>query len=429
MTKPQNVLIIGSGGREHALAWKIAQSPMLGKLYIAPGNGGTTGIATSVAIAAGDIAGLQEFALTHDIDLTVVGPDDTLALGVVDAFTAAGLRIFGPTKAAAQIEASKAFSKELMAACNVPTASFATFSALEPALAYVRSHRLPVVVKASGLALGKGVSICATLAEAEAALHDMMETKIFGAAGSSVVIEDFLTGQEISIHAFCDGRTAVLFPTAQDHKPAYDGDQGPNTGGMGTFAPVPWAGADLVARAKTTVVEPILAAMRKADAPFTGLLYPGLMVEPGGDSLNVLEFNARFGDPETQSYLRLLESDLLEVLNACVDGRLDQLAISWSDRTTVTVVLASGGYPGSYPKGLPISGLEEAAVLPDVVVFHAGTKLENGRLVTAGGRVLGVSATGADLQDARAKAYAAAKLIHFEGVQYRTDIGSKSLAS
>lgn len=428
MNKPQTIFVIGAGGREHALAWKLAQSPQAGRIFIAPGNGGTGGVATNVDIAAGDISGLLKFAQENNVDLTVVGPDDTLALGVVDAFTKAGLRIFGPTQAAAQIEASKAFSKELMAKTGVPTARFETFTELEPALKYVAGHEFPVVVKASGLALGKGVSICANREEAEIALREMMEDKIFGAAGNSVVIEDFLTGQEVSIHAFCDGHTAVLFPTAQDHKPVRDGDQGPNTGGMGTLSPVPWTTKELLNEAKKQVVEPILAGLRGSGAPFTGLLYPGLMVAKDG-SFKVLEYNARFGDPETQSYMRLLETDLLAILNVCVDGRLADVEITWADKTAVTIVLASGGYPGSYPKGLPISGLDEAAAQPDVVVFHAGTKLDDGRVVTAGGRVLGVTATGRDLADARAKAYAAARLIHFDGVQYRSDIGSKSLAA
>ncbi len=426
MTKLQNVLIIGSGGREHALAWKIAQSKQLNQLFVSPGNAGTAAIATTVPISTGDVSELLKFALANSIDLTVVGPDNTLALGVVDAFQAAGLRIFGPTQAAAQIEASKAFSKRLMTDSGIPTAQFATFTDLATAKTYLTGRRFPLVVKASGLALGKGVYICQTAAEAETALDDMMTQKIFGAAGSSVIIEDYLGGREVSIHAFCDGRTAVLFPSAQDHKTIFDGDQGPNTGGMGTYAPVPWAGEALVQSARQTVVEPILAALAEAGAPFTGLLYPGLMVESG--HFNVLEFNARFGDPETQSFMRLLDSDLLEVINACVDGRLADTTVKWSNRTAVTVVLASGGYPGKYAKGLPITGIDQAAALPDIVVFHAGTALKDGRIVTNGGRVLCVSAIGADLQDAQAKAYAAVKLIHFEGLQYRTDIGAKGLA-
>jgi len=427
MFKPQKVLIIGSGGREHAIAWKIAESGHIGELFVAPGNGGTASIATNVALSSSDVPGLVDFATANAIDLTIVGPDDSLALGVVDAFRAAGLRIFGPTQAAAQIEASKAFSKQLMIESGIPTAKFETFTELAAAKRHLRGRRFPVVVKASGLALGKGVYICQDLAAAEAALADMMTGHIFGVSGSTVVIEDYLTGREVSIHAFCDGHTAVLFPTAQDHKPALDGDTGPNTGGMGTYAPVPWAGPDLVEQAQKTVVEPILAALGKAAAPFSGLLYPGLMV--GLDGFNVLEFNARFGDPETQSYVRLLDCDLLEVLEACVVGRLAGTTVKWSDRTAVTVVLASGGYPGKYATGKPITGIEAAAALPDIVIFHAGTTLKNGQIVTSGGRVLGVSATGADLRDAQAKAYAAIKLIHFEGMQYRTDIGAKGFSA
>jgi phosphoribosylamine--glycine ligase len=354
----QNILVIGSGGREHALAWKIAQSPQLAQLYVAPGNGGTAGIATNVPIPASDIDGLLEFARANDIHLTVVGPDDTLAAGIVDAFREAGLRIYGPTKAAAQIEASKAFSKDLMTKTHVPTAKYATFTDLVAAKDYVHSHPFPAVIKASGLALGKGVYICQDREEAHRALEEIMGEKVFGEAGSQVVIEEFLGGQEVSIHAFCDGHTAALFPSAQDHKRIGTGDTGPNTGGMGTFAPVPWVKPALLHRVQKEVVQPILTGLRDHHAPFTGTLYPGLMVD--GDQLHVLEYNARFGDPETQSYMRLLDTDLLDILDACVDGTLADLHIRWSDRTAVTVVLASGGYPGKYPKGLPITGLNQA---------------------------------------------------------------------
>ena len=423
----QNVLIIGGGGREHALAWKIAQSPRLGRLYVAPGNGGTHTIATNVAISAGDVSALLDFAINNNIGLTIVGPDDSLALGIVDAFNAANLKIFGPTRAAAQIESSKTFSKKLMSAAGIPTANFESFTEIDAATAYIDDHSYPLVVKASGLALGKGVSICQSRAEARATLVDMMSIGKYGDAGNSVVIEDFLPGREISIHAFCDGQSAALFPSAQDHKPAYDGDKGPNTGGMGTIAPVPWADEQLLDQARAVVVEPILAALRQSGASFSGLLYPGLMV--GDNGFNVLEFNARFGDPETQSYMRLLESDLLEILNACVDGALVSQSIQWSRLTAITVVLASGGYPGSYDKGLKISGLIEAAQLPDIEIFHAGTKQEGSAMLTNGGRVIGVSATGVDLPDAQAKAYAAIQLISFDGMEYRTDIGNKSLSS
>lgn len=421
----QNVLIIGSGGREHALAWKLAQSPNLDKLYVAPGNAGTAAIATNVPLGVTDQTGLLAFAKEHDIHLTVVGPDDVLAAGMVDAFRAAGLRIFGPTKAAARIESSKAFSKDLMQSSSVPTASYQTFTDQEAATSYLASQNYPLVVKASGLALGKGVYICANESEARQALEEIMGEKIFGESGSEVVIESYLTGQEVSVHAFSDGHTAALFPPAQDHKQIFDGDKGPNTGGMGTFAPVPWVRPALMERVQTEVVDPILAGLSRTDAPFSGLLYPGLMVD--GAKLNVLEFNARFGDPETQSYMRLLKTDLLEVLNACVDGTLDQVALTWSDQTAVCVVLASGGYPGSIKKGLEITGIEAAEKLPGVVVFHAGTAQQDGKIVTAGGRVLGITAVGGDIAEARAQAYAAIKFIHFDGMQYRTDIGQKSL--
>jgi phosphoribosylamine---glycine ligase len=431
MTNAQNVLIIGSGGREHALAWKLAQSPRIGRLFVAPGNGGTAQVATNVPLPASDAAGLIAFAQDHDIHLTVVAPDDALAAGLVDAFQAAGLRAFGPTQAAAQIESSKAFAKDLMAARHIPTAEYATFTDLAEAKAYTGRASFPLVVKASGLALGKGVVICANLDEANQALEDIMGEKVFGAAGSSVVIEAFLSGQEISIHAFCDGHTTALFPAAQDHKAIHDGDRGPNTGGMGTFAPVPWVQPKLLETVRTTVVEPALAGLAAQGAPFTGLLYPGLMVA-GNSDFKVLEFNARFGDPETQSYLRLLETDLLDIFDACLDGTLADLPIKWSGQTAVTVVMASAGYPGKYRKDLPITGLEAAAAQPDVVVFHAGTRLADtaspqaGPYLTSGGRVLGVSATGRDLADAQAKAYAAVKLIRFDGAQYRTDIGAKA---
>lgn len=422
---PQNVLIIGSGGREHALAWKIAQSPRLGRLYVAPGNGGTAGLAHNLDIKASDIPALVEFARTNDIHLTVVGPDDSLAAGVVDAFQAAGLRVFGPTQAAAQIEASKAFSKDLMTRAGIPTARHRTFTDHAAARRYLSDQTYPLVVKASGLALGKGVYICADEAEAQRALAEIMTDNIFGEAGNSVVIEDYLEGQEVSVHAFTDGHSAVLFPPAQDHKRIGTGDTGPNTGGMGAFAPVPWVKPGLMDLVHRQAVDPALAALETAGTPFTGVLYPGLMVD--GNQLNILEFNARFGDPETEVFMRLLRSDLLDVLDACVDGRLSDVPPVWDDRTAVTVVLASAGYPGKSRTGLPITGLAAAAAHPDVVLFHAGTKQEGERIVTNGGRVLNVTAVGDDLADARAKAYAAIDDIHFEGMQYRTDIGQKAL--
>ena len=417
-----NVLIIGSGGREHALAWKLAQSPRIGKLYVAPGNGGTRQVAENVSIEATDIEGLIQFAEENKIGLTVVGPDDPLALGVVDAFHSRGLRIFGPTRAAAEIESSKAFAKNLMSEANIPTATFKIFNEHNKALAYVRERGAPIVVKASGLALGKGVYVCKTLAQAEVALTEIMLDHLHKEAGSEVVVEEFLDGQEISIHAFCDGKTFVLLPPAQDHKPIRDNDEGKNTGGMGTIAPVSWVNADTLKIVGEQVVRPTLDALAKRGRQFTGLLYPGLKMTSNG--LKVLEFNARFGDPETQSYMRLLKTDLLDILEACVDGTLAELAIEWHSGFATCVVIASGGYPDEYKKGVPLHGVAEAERVSNVVVFHAGTIFEN-ELKTSGGRVLGISATGDTPRDALNSAYEAARLIQFEGMQYRSDIGAK----
>jgi phosphoribosylamine--glycine ligase len=421
----QTVLIIGSGGREHALAWKLASSPQLEKLYTASGNAGTAALGENIALNITDRDAVVQCAKDRGVDLVVVAPDDALAAGLVDALTAAGIRAFGPTQGAAQIEASKAFAKEMMAESGVPTAGFATFKRAETAKQYLTTRPFPQVVKASGLALGKGVIICQTLAEGEEAVDHIMTDKAFGEAGGTVVIEDFLAGREISIHAFCDGTSAMLFPPAQDHKQIGDGGTGPNTGGMGTYAPVPWMKPELLRATKATVVEPVLAGLAAQGTPFRGVLYPGLMVE--GNDMRVLEYNARFGDPETQSYVRLLETDLLDILNACVDGALHEIDIRWSDQSVVTVVVASEGYPGAYPKGRAITGIADAEKLPGVVVFHAGTTTKDGRVITNGGRVLGVSAIGATLAEARDRAYEAVKLVKFEGMQYRTDIAASAL--
>ena len=419
-----NVLIIGSGGREHAFAWKLAQSPRIGKLYVAPGNGGTRQVAENIPVDATDINGLVQFAMKSEIGLTVVGPDDLLALGVVDAFQARGLRIFGPTRAAAEIESSKAFAKELMNEEGIPTAAFRIFREYNEALAYIRERGAPIVVKASGLALGKGAYVCKTLTEAESALAKIMIDRIHKDAGNEVIVEDFLDGQEISIHAFCDGKTSVLLPPAQDHKPINDGDKGKNTGGMGTIAPVSWVNVETLRFVDEQIVRPTLQALAKRGRPFTGLLYPGLKMTSSGPK--VLEFNARFGDPETQSYMRLLKTDLLEILEACVNRTLAELAIEWHSGFATCVVLASGGYPDKYKKNVPIYGLTEAERVPGVVVFHAGTSFEGG-LKTSGGRVLGITAIGNTLRDALDRAYEVAQLIQFEGMQYRRDIGAKSL--
>lgn len=417
-----NVLVIGNGGREHALAWKIAQSPRSGKLYVAPGNGGTRDIAENIAVEATNTKGLVRFAEKNSIDLTVVGPDDPLALGVVDVFQSRGLRIFGPTRAAAQIEASKAFAKRLMRDNGIPTAPFRIFRKYSNALDYVRKHGAPIVVKASGLALGKGAYPCKTLVEAEKALAEIMLERAHKQAGNEVIVEEFLDGQEVSIHAFCDGKTSVLLPTAQDHKQIFDGDKGKNTGGMGTITPVPWVNAKILRNVNEQIVRPALQALTEKKRSFTGCFYPGLKMTNEGPK--VLEYNARFGDPETQSYMRLLKTDLLDVLDACVDGKLAELAIEWYPCFAVCIVLASGGYPGNYEKGIPIFGVEEADRIPGIVVFHAGTMYGN-QLRTSGGRVLGVTAVGETLQKALNQAYEAIRCIRFKGMQFRKDIGGK----
>ncbi|MBU2597115.1 MAG: phosphoribosylamine--glycine ligase, partial [Planctomycetes bacterium] len=353
-----NVLVIGSGGREDSLARRLAQSSHIGNLFVAPGNGGTRNIAENVEIEATNIKELVRFAKHNAIDLTVVGPDDPLALGVVNAFQAQGLRIFGPTRGAMQIESSKAFSKQLMRAKGIPTASFRVFRKYRRAQQYARTHSTPIVVKASGLALGKGVHLCKTFVKAEKALIEIMLENAHQQAGKEVIIEEFLEGPEVSIHALCDGQTSILFPTAQDHKPIFDGDKGKNTGGMGTFAPVPWVSAQTLKDVDSQVVQPTLNALAERGIPFTGCLYPGLKMTNGG--VKVLEYNARFGDPEMQSYMRLLKTDLLDVLDACVDGKLSKLRIEWNSGFAVCVVLASGGYPGKYKKGFPIFGINEA---------------------------------------------------------------------
>ena len=419
------VLIIGNGGREHALAWKIAQSSRVSKLYVAPGNGGTRNVAKNIAIEATNIKGLVRFAEEKSIDLTVVGPDDPLALGVVDLFHSRGLRIFGPTRAAAKIEWSKVFAKRLMLDRGIPTAPFQIFRKYKRALDYIHKHGVPIVVKAKGLALGKGVYPCKTLAEAEEALVEIMLKRVHKDAGNEVIIEEFLDGQEISIHAFCDSKTSILLPTAQDHKPVYDGDKGKNTGGMGTIALVPWVTAGMLQDIERRIAKPMLEALAERGTSFTGCLYPGLKITPAGPK--VLEFNARFGDPEAQSYMRLLKTDLLDVLDACVDGKLADLAVEWHSGFAVCVVLASGGYPGKYKKEIPISGIGEAEKVPSVVVFHAGTMYSD-QLRTSGGRVLGVTATGDTLQEALDRAYKAVYRIKFKGKQFRKDIGAKAIA-
>jgi phosphoribosylamine--glycine ligase len=422
------VLVIGSGGREQALAWKLAQSAHVKKVYIAPGNGGSTGNIENVAIGFTDVPELLKFAQEKHIDLTVIGQEAASDAGAVDAFKAAGLTIFGPTKAATRLEASKVFSKDLMASEHIPTAAYQTFTDPGDAIEYATSRPLPVVIKADGLATGKGVYICATVQEIGIAITDIMVKKVFGESGDSVVVEDFLKGQEVSVHALCDGNQAVMFPASQDHKQVFDGDKGPNTGGMGVIAPVPWVTPAHIEATKAQIVLPALAGLQKRNTPFTGCLYPGLMID--GDDIKLLEFNARFGDPEAEVYMRLLDGDLYEVLTACAKGELDPSSIAWKPGFAVTVVLCSPGYPADYPKGLPITGIAEAEKLNDIVVFHAATIRNtiagnDDEILTAGGRVLNVTATGPTLEETIDKAYAAVKLINFEGMHYRTDIGRR----
>ncbi len=418
-----SVLVIGSGGREQALAWKLAQSASVDKVYVAPGNGGSKGKISNVAIDFLDAEGLLRFAQENKIELSVIGQEASSEAGVVDAFKAAGLAIFGPSKEAVRIESSKAFSKDLMAAQNIPTAEYRNFTDPMAAAEYAKSRPLPVVIKADGLAAGKGVLICQTAEEIDSAVHEIMVKKEFGKAGNQLVVEDFLKGQEVSLHALSDGKKSAIFPASQDHKQIFDGDQGPNTGGMGVIAPIDWVTQDQLDFVNSQVVKPALEGLAKQGATFSGCLYPGLMID--GQDIQVLEFNARFGDPEAEVYMRLLDSDLFEILKSCADGTLDPSAVSWKAGYAATVVLASGGYPGNYKKGIPISGIEQAERLDDVVVFHAGTAIEDGQVVTNGGRVLNVTATGSNLDEALDKAYAAIKLIHFEGMQYRTDIGRR----
>jgi len=417
------LLVIGSGGREHALVWKLSQSPRVTSILCAPGNAGTAQLAVNHAVAATDLEGLVSLAKNEAVDLTIVGPDDPLAAGIVDRFRAAGLRVFGPTASAARLEASKSFAKDFMVRHGIPTAGSATFTDPQAALAHCASSRYPLVVKADGLALGKGVVIATTRDEAEKAVRESMIEKVFGSAGDTVVIEEFLTGPECSIHSLVDGSSYALFPDAKDHKRALEGDQGLNTGGMGTISPSREVDTAMQARIRAEVLDPFLRGLKADGLEFSGMLFPGLMMTPHGPK--VLEFNCRFGDPETQSLMRRLKSDLLDLIEATVDGQLSSVTPVWDERAAVCIVLASGGYPGPIEKGKEITGVEVAASSdPDVVVFHAGTALKDGKVVTSGGRVLGVTALGVTLEEARTKAYAAADLIRFEGKQLRRDIGA-----
>lgn len=420
-----NILVVGGGGREHALVWKIAQSPLVDKIYCAPGNPGIAQLADCVHIAADDIEGLCEFAQAEQIDLTVVGPEVPLTLGIVDHFQAAGLTVFGPTQKAAQIEGSKRFSKELMERHQIPTAAYRSFTDHGDAVAYVKEQGAPIVIKANGLAAGKGVVVAMTEEQALAALDEMMLEQVFGAAGSCIVIEEFMAGEEASFFAFTDGTSILPLASSQDHKRVYDQDQGPNTGGMGAYSPAPVVTAELHQVIVDTIVRPTIVGMAKDGCPYSGILYVGLMIKEGQP--RVVEYNARFGDPEAQPLLMRMKSDIVPILKACAEGNLDNKTIEWHDKAAVCVVMASGGYPADYAKGYSISGLEEVAAMEDVMVFHAGTGLEQGKIVNLGGRVLGVTGLGSSVAQAISSAYQAVSKIHWENVHYRRDIGARAL--
>ena len=417
------VLVIGGGGREHAIIWKLAQSINVSKIYCAPGNGGIADLAECVPIDVMDFEKLTKFAKENNIDLTVVAPDDPLAAGAVDAFEANGLRAFGPNKAAAIIEGSKSFSKDLMKKYNIPTADYEVFENSTDAINYIKANnKFPVVVKADGLALGKGVIIAKTFEEAENAVHDILDDKIFGSAGAKVVVEDFLTGPEISVLAFTDGKTMKPMVSAQDHKRAFDNDEGPNTGGMGTFSPSRVYTDEVAEECMEKIFIPTMNAMNAENRTFKGVLYFGLMKTV--DGVKVIEYNCRFGDPETQVVLPRLKSDLCEIFNAVIDQRLDEIDIEWNDDACVCVVMASGGYPKNYEKGYKIVGIKQAESL-GALVFHAGTKRSDNDILTNGGRVLGVTALGDNLEDAIQKAYKYVDLVNFENAHFRKDIGIK----
>lgn len=417
------VLVVGSGGREHALCWKIAQRPGT-EVYVAPGNIGMVDVATLVNIKVDDIAGLVDFAKAEGIDLTVVGPELPLTLGIVDAFQEAGLACFGPNKAAAKLEGSKAFSKELMKKYGIPTAAFDTFTDVEKAKAFVDEIGVPCVVKADGLAAGKGVIICMTREEADKAIEDMLTDHAFGDASATIVIEEYMVGPEVSVLAFADGKSVLPMVSAQDHKRIFDGDKGPNTGGMGAYSPAPVYTEALSAEVNKTIIEPTIAAMAAEGTPFTGILYTGLMLTEKGP--RVLEYNVRFGDPETQPIMVRMKSDIVALFQACVDGKLDEATLEWHDEAAVCVIMASGGYPASSEKGVPIHGLDDIAA-EEAIVFHSGTAEKDGEIVTNGGRVLGVTAKDATIKGAIDKAYAAVEKINFDHMQFRRDIGARAL--
>lgn len=419
-----NVLVIGGGGREHTLVWKIAQSPLVNKIYCAPGNAGIAQLAECVSINESAIEDLLNFADRKRIDLTVVGPEAPLAAGIVDAFQRQGLAIFGPTKKAAEIESSKIFAKYLMEKYQIPTAQYRAFDQYEAAKNYLASMPTPIVIKADGLAAGKGAIVCFSQEEAQEALHKMMVQSVFGSAGKKVVIEEYLRGQEASVLAITDGENLIVLLPAQDHKPIFDDDKGPNTGGMGAYAPAVQVDADMLQQIRQRILEPAIKGMALEDRPYRGVLYAGLMITRQGPK--VIEFNCRFGDPETQVILPLVDGDIVPLLYGCSQGKLEQQTINFKNKFAVCVVMASGGYPGKYEKGKEIIGLERNFGT-DVIIFHAGTKLANGKILTNGGRVLGITALGNDVAEAIKRAYTAVGKITFDGAYYRKDIGYKAL--
>lgn len=422
--KKNKVLIVGSGGREHALAWKLAQSSKVSKIYCAPGNGGISQFAECVPLKVDDIARIVDFAREKSINLVVVGPELPLTLGLVDALEEAGIKAFGPSRKAAEIEGSKAFAKDLLQHYGIPTARYGVFTDIETARNFSREMKGPWVIKADGLAAGKGVIICSTLEEADSAIQEILTGTAVGQAGKKIVIEEFLEGEELSILAFCDGKNIIPMVPAQDHKRIFDGDEGPNTGGMGAYSPVLAATSALMAEIDKKILQPVMKAMEQEGRPYRGVLYPGLMLTKEGPK--VLEFNCRFGDPETQVILPRLESDLLEIMLAAVEGKLDEVDIVWKPEACITVVMASGGYPGSYKTGYPINGLDHV-IGKNAIVFHSGTSIKNEQIMTAGGRVLSVTALGKDIEEARERAYQAIQQITFEGAQYRGDIAYRAL--
>jgi len=421
-----NVLLIGSGGREHALAWKIAQSPLLTKLYCAPGNPGMAQVSECVPIQAMELEKILSFSKENAIDFVVVGPEDPLAAGLVDLLNESGIKAFGPSKDAAQIEGSKAFAKDVMARHDIPTSAYGEFTDADEAKNYIREHGAPIVVKADGLAAGKGVTVAQTTEEAIAAIDEYMVDKVFGEAGATVVVEEFLPGEEASIFALTDGEHILVLDSSQDHKPANDGDTGPNTGGMGAYSPAPVVTPELFKEIEETVIKPCIHGMKKDGNPYQGVLYAGLMIGKNGPK--VVEFNCRFGDPETQIVLPRMKSDLLPILLACAEGNLDQQNVEWDEGACVTVVMASGGYPKAYDKGIPITGIDDAESLEGVNVFHAGTSIKDDALVTNGGRVLNVNAFGSTIPEAINRAYEAVERISFDKAHYRKDIGQKALS-